>query len=302
MSIVIIGAGNVGCTIAYTLLLKNIASHITLVDINKDRCEGEALDLADALAFCQTATIQQGDFSHAKTADIIIISAGYPQKPGEPRLNLYNKNKAIIQNIMSKLADHLQPTTLIIMVTNPVDLMTLVAQETDILPRHHIFGSGTLLDTQRLKRYVGNALDIHPTSLNISIIGEHGDSQCVVWSHASCNGVSLNEMGLSQTALETFATKARNDAYTIIEKKCATYYGVAACVVDLCEIIAFDKKEIVPVSTYLPEFNVCMSVPVILGAHGVERTVPLKLAPEETACLKKSADQLCSLINQSMCD
>lgn len=293
MNIAVIGAGNVGCTIAYTLLLKNSASHIILVDINKERCAGEVLDLSDVLSFSMTASIAQGDFAQARDADIIIISAGYPQKPEEPRLNLYKKNAAIIRDIMHQLAP-LKKNTVIIMVTNPVDLMTHVAQQACDLPYQQIIGSGTWLDTQRLRRYIGNELTIHPSSIDISIIGEHGDSQCVLWSQASCNGIPLADFGISETTLQKFAAQSKQDVYTIIEKKCATYYGVASCVAHMCEIIIYDKKEVIPVSTYVKEFDICLSIPVVLGACGAER-IPLKLTAQETECLKKSAEQLQSV-------
>lgn len=291
MNIAIIGAGRVGCTIAYSLLLKNVASHIILVDVNKERCEGEVLDLADVLSFCETSSITNGCYDEARMADIIIISAGYAQTPNEPRLDLCAKNSTVITEIMQKLKP-INPNTLIIMVTNPVDILTRIAQENCALPEQQIFGSGTLLDTQRLRRYLGKALKVHPTSIDISIIGEHGDSQCVLWSHASCNGTPLTEMGLSQKELDDYALKTKNEAYVIIEKKCATYYGIAACVVDLCQIITFDRKEVVPVSTYIPELKVCISVPIVLGARGIERRIPLSLNKEETECLQRSAEQL----------
>ena len=298
MKIAIIGAGRVGSTVAYSLLMKNLASDIIMVDVQQERCEGEVRDLADTLTFCQTSHITQGSFEDARTAQIIIICAGHAQQPGQTRLELFTKNKDIIASIMHNL-EPLNTNALVIMVTNPLDIMTQIAQDTSSLPREQIFGTGTWLDTQRLRRYLGAALNVNPTSIDTLIIGEHGDAQCVVWSHTLCGGVPITEMGLTQAQLDEIATNARNEAYVIIEKKCGTYYGIAACVADICQTIIFDRKTVMPLSVFVPELGVCISVPVVLGAHGIERRAAMSLNAQEHACLQRAAEKLGGYLNQN---
>lgn len=298
MRIVIIGAGRVGTTIAYSLLMKNCASEIILVDIQPERCEGEVRDLADTLPFCQTPRIIQGTFKQASEADIIIICAGHAQQPGQTRLELLQKNKDIIVSIMQNL-EPLHPQALVIMVTNPLDIMTYTAQQYSSLSNHRIFGTGTWLDTQRLRRYLGTALNVSPTSIETLVIGEHGDAQCVAWSHTLCGGTPIEEMGLSEQQLTEIAKNARNEAYIIIEKKCATYYGIAACVTDICQTIIFDRKEIIPLSVFVPEFNVCLSVPVVLGKNGIEQHASMSLSTTEQSCLYSSAQKLRKIIDEN---
>lgn len=291
MKIAIIGAGRVGSTVAYSLLMKSLASEIIMVDAQQERCEGEVRDLADTLTFCQTARIIQGSYEHARTADIIIICAGHAQQPGQTRLELLNKNETIIASIMRNL-EPINPQALVIMVTNPLDVMTYVAQKNSSLPHTQIFGTGTWLDTQRLRRYLGAALKVNPTSIDTLIVGEHGDAQCVVWSHTLCGGVPITEMGLSDQQLNEIANNARNEAYIIIEKKCGTYYGIAACVADICQTIIFDRKTVLPLSVFVPEFKVCLSVPVVLGAQGIERRASMSLQAQEQSCLENAAKKL----------
>jgi L-lactate dehydrogenase len=297
MKIAIIGAGRVGSTIAYSFLLKSLASEIILVDVQKERCDGEVRDLADTLTFCQTSRVLQGTFEQARSADIIVISAGHAQQPGETRLDLYHKNKDIIASIMHNL-EPLNPSAIIIMVTNPLDIMTRIAQQNSSLPTQQIFGTGTWLDTQRLRRYLGTALNVSPNSIDTMIIGEHGDAQCVVWSHTLCGGTPIADMGLTKQQLSEIAANARNEAYVIIEKKCGTYYGIAACVADICQTIIFDRKQIMPLSVYVPEYDVCLSVPVVLSAQGIERYTPMSLNTQEQLCLEHAAKKLKLLPSQ----
>jgi L-lactate dehydrogenase len=296
MKIAIIGAGTVGSTVAYSLLLKNLASEIIMVDVEQIRCEGEVRDLADTLTFCQTASIIQGSFEQAQKADIIIICAGHAQQPGQKRLELLTQNKDIIATLMRNL-EPINPKAIIIMVANPLDVMTFIAQKNSSLPQQQIFGTGTWLDTQRLRRYLGVALKVSPTSIDTLIVGEHGDAQCVVWSHTLCGGTPILEMGLSEEQLDEIAQAARNEAYVIIEKKCGTYYGIAACVADICQAIIFDRKKIMPLSVFVPEYGVCLSVPAVLGATGIERHAQLSLNSAETECLKNAAQKLKEIID-----
>lgn len=296
MKIAIIGAGRVGSTVAYSLLMKNCASEIIMVDTHQERCEGEVRDLADTLAFCQTSRIIQGTFKDAAQADIIIVCAGKAQEPGQTRMELLDTNKEIIASIMRNL-EPINPSALVIIVTNPLDVMTYVAQQNSSLPHTHIFGTGTWLDTQRLRRYLGAALKVSPSSLDTLIIGEHGDDQCIVWSHTLCGGTPITEMGLSDHQLTEIARNARNEVYAIIEKKCGTYYGIAACVTDICQNIIFDRKTIMPLSVFVSEFNICLSIPVVVGAQGIERYAPMSLNAQERACLETTAKKLGAILH-----
>lgn len=287
--IAIIGVGRVGTTIAYSLITKNLVSELLLVDIDTQRCEGEVRDLSDALAFCETAHIRQANINQLKEIDIIIISAGHAQKPGESRIDLYKKNKPIVQSIIKEISPN-NPHAITLIITNPMDIMTLVAQQASSLPRNQIFGSGTWLDSQRLRRYLGKEFGVAPESVDAFVIGEHGDSQCTAWSQTHIGGTPIQQMEISNSRLEELAEQTKQEAYIIIKEKCATYYGIAACVTDICEAIMFDQKKIIPVSSFIPELGVCLSLPVVVGAQGIERNVPLDLDETETGCLQKSVD------------
>ena len=287
-TITIVGIGRVGATLAYTLVIKNLVSNLFLIDINLERCEGEVLDIADTLAFSETAHIKQVGYAEARNSDIIIIAAGFAQSgPEETRLELFAKNQAIVSSIMQQL-EPLNPHAIVIVVTNPVDLMTYVAQQHSTLPSPRIFGTGTWLDTQRLRRYLGKELSIAPESIDAVVIGEHGDNQFVAWSRAHVAGSPIGDNGLNQKTLEELATKTKQEAYVIIKKKCATFFGIAACVADICESILFDQKRVLPVSCLIPTEGICYSVPVIVGKNGIERHLLLKLSEDEKTQLHES--------------
>ena len=297
-TIAIIGIGRVGATTAYTLLLKNLVANLLLVDVNEERCEGEVRDLADALAFLPAAHIRQASYSEARTADIIIICAGFAQSNAkETRLNLAQKNRPIVEQIIKNL-EPIPPHTIIILVTNPVDIMTTFAQRATQTAKNHIFGSGTWLDTQRLRRYTGEILAIAPESIDAFVIGEHGDAQCVAWSQTLVGGTPLSTNMLNTEQRNAIALKAKNEVYAIIEKKCATFFGVAACVADMCQAIIFDEKRVLPVSCYQPEYNLCLSMPAVLGKEGIERMLPITLSPNETKTLAQSAQSMHSFIEE----
>ncbi len=287
----IIGAGAVGSTIAYALLLKNIAAEICLVDIDETRCQGEILDLEDALSFCDPSIIRSETSKDAGQSDIIIIAAGKRSEPGQDRIAPLKANKKIIKSILEEIQP-LNKDAIIIMVTNPVDILTLYAQELINHPRSQIFGSGTFLDTQRLRRLISEKIGIAEQSIHAYVLGEHGDTQFPAWSCARVAGITLKEFGLSNKDLETIAKKTRKKAYEIIKCKGATFYGIATCVAALCRTIIFDQKRVTPVSCYLEQFDVCISVPVVLGKNGIERLLQLPLNEKEKEQLKESAQAI----------
>lgn len=291
-TVAIIGAGTVGANIAYTLITHNFVSTIIMVDCDNKRCQGEIEDLSNALPFVGNATIINGTLAQAALADIIIIAAGVPQKPGQTRLELLTTNTQVVTSIIKGLQP-LNPQSIIIVVTNPVDILTRLVQELSGLPRNQIFGSGTLLDTQRLRGIIGKKIDIDPRSIHVFIIGEHGDSQCVAWSSAQIAGIPIAQFPeLTQESLEAMAQQARQKAYDIIACKGSTSFGIAACVSAYCQNILFDQKRIVPVSCFVNAFEVCFSMPAVLGKNGIERIIPLPLHNDELRKLTQSAEIL----------
>jgi len=291
--IAIIGTGRVGATTAYALLLHNCASELLLVDIDKKKCKGELLDLSDALSFSTSSQIQQATYKQAAQADIIIVTAGVAQKPGQSRTELTQKNKEIITSIFNELQP-INPDAVIIMVTNPVDLMTYYAQKIITLPKDHVIGTGTFLDSQRLCGALSSKLDIAEQSINAYILGEHGDTQFPAWSSAQAGGVPvLTFENITQKTLDELAQQARDKAYDIINHKGATYYGIAACVASLCESILFNQKRIFPVSCYIHTYDVCLSMPTSIGRAGIERILPIPLTKKEQMLLEESANYLC---------
>ncbi len=287
----IIGAGAVGSTIAYALMLKNVAAEINLVDVDEIRCRGEILDLSDALSFCGPSLIRGETAKNAGKSDIIIIAAGKRQEPREDRITLLNANKKIIKSILQELQP-INKESIIIIVTNPVDILTLYAQELINHPRSQLFGSGTFLDTQRLRGLLSKKLQIAEQSIHAYILGEHGDSQFPAWSCARIAGIPLQDFGLSESELEIIARETRERAYEIIKYKGATFYGIATCVAALCRTILFDQKRVTPVSCYLDQYDVCMSMPVVLGKNGINNILQPPLNKNEREQLDESAQAI----------
>lgn len=294
--IAIIGAGSVGSTTAYALLLKKITAEIILVDINETRCRGEILDLSDTLSFGGTSQVRIGTAQDAGQADIIIIAAGKAQNPGETRLELLTANTPIITNIFTAIKP-INPQSIIIMVTNPLDTLTLLAQSLSGLPRNQVLGTGTFLDTLRLRGIIAQKLHVAATSVNAYVIGEHGDSQCVAWSSAEIGGTPITQFpGIEKKDLELFAQQTKDKAYEIIACKGSTSFGIATCVAAICEAIIFNQNIIIPLSTYIPEYDTVFSMPVVLNEKGIEKIIPILLNNDEQTKLSTSAQQLHKLL------
>ncbi len=290
--IAIIGAGSVGTTLAYTLAQRNLPVEIIIVDINEQRCRGEILDLSDALTFCKTSSVKLGTPSDVKQADIVVIAAGARQEVGQSRLELVQTNKKIITDIMAQIAP-LKNDTILIMVTNPVDILTFHALKLSGLDEKQVFGSGTILDSMRLREFIAEYLKISPRSIHAYILGEHGDSQFPAWSISSIGGTPILEYpNLNKKILNDCAQKAKNLVYEIIKCKGSTFFGVASSVASICETIIFNQKAIIPLSCLVNELNVCLSVPCVLAKDGIAQQLPLNLTQDEQQLLKKSADIL----------
>lgn len=305
--IVLIGCGAVGSTFAYTLLVQGLANELVVIDANRDRAEGEVLDLNHGLMLAQPMKITVGDYPDCQGAEIIVITAGTAQRPGETRLDLLNRNAAILRDIVRQVVQHNQDGIMVI-ATNPVDIMTQVALRISGWPSHRVLGSGTLLDSSRFRYLIAERLKVDPRSVHGVIIGEHGDSEVAVWSSASVAGLSLDhpEAGerwhLDQNERAEIYEETRGAAYKIIEKKGATFYAIALALARICEAILRDQRSILPVSSYLEGYHgvegVCLGVPTVVGRMGVEEQVPIVLDPAEQAALQDSAAKMKHLLTE----
>ena len=298
---VMIGCGFVGSASVFALMQSGLFSELVLIDANHDKAEGEAMDIAHGLPFAGQMKIYAGDYDDIVDAAVIIVTAGAAQKPGETRLDLVKKNVAIFKSIIPEIAKR-NCKGILLIVANPVDILTQVAVKLSGFPENRVFGSGTTLDSARLKYLLGEHLQVDARSVHAWIIGEHGDSEIVAWSSANVSGVPISEFcemrGYTKhdEHMEEIAQGVKNSAYKIIEKKKATYYGVAMAVRRICEAIIRDEKSVLPVSsiqhdTYGIE-GVTLSMPAIVGKDGIEKQVKIKLNEKEQEALKKSAGAL----------
>ena len=294
--IAIIGAGAVGSTTAYTATLKNLAAEILLIDVNETKEEGEVMDIADGLSLVETGCVKGANFKDARDADIIVITAGAAQKPGETRLDLVKKNTEIQKSIFKQVGK-LKSTAIIIMVANPVDVLTCVAQQLSGLPQSQVFGSGTTLDTMRFKATLAKKLGVSPQSVHGYVLGEHGDTEFVAWSTVTVGGVPVDKIkGITAKDKQEIEKKVKKEAYEIINRKGATFYGIALVLSDIIEAILYNQHKIMPVSSLLSECHgisgVCLGMPAVLGRNGVEKIWPLPLNAVEKKKLQKSAKVL----------
>ena len=297
----IIGCGFVGSASAFALMQSGLFSEMVLLDSNRAKAEGEALDISHGLPFAKPMQIYAGDYDDVADAAIVIVSAGANQKPGETRLDLVRKNVGIFRSVIPEIAKRDFPGILLI-VANPVDILTHAAASLSGFSLNRVFGSGTVLDTARLKYLLGEHLDVDSRSVHAFIIGEHGDSEIAAWSSANVSGVPLHDFCEMrghfhhEEATREIAEAVKNSAYEIIAKKSATYYGVAMAVRRICEAVTRDERSVLPVSSvHYNAFgvkSVALSMPAIVGKNGVETLVPIKLNAEETAALHASAATL----------
>jgi L-lactate dehydrogenase len=307
--VAMIGCGFVGSASAFALMQSGLFSEMVLLDADQNKAEGEALDISHGLPFAKPMQIYAGTYDDITDAAIIIVSAGASQKPGETRLDLVRKNVGIFGTIMPEIAKR-DVKGILLIVANPVDILTYVAQKQSGLPESRVFGSGTVLDTARLKYLLGEHLSVDSRSVHAYIIGEHGDSEMAAWSCANVSGLPLNRFCEMQghhnhdEAMQKIAEQVKNSAYEIIEKKHATYYGIAMSVRRICEAIIRDEKSILPVSSMMHgEYGiegVTLSMPAIVGKNGIEKLVPIELSKPEQKRLKASADTLKGVLAEVM--
>ena len=303
---VMVGCGFVGSASAFALMQSGLFTEMVLIDANRTKAEGEALDISHGLPFAKPMKIWAGDYDDVSDAGIIIVTAGAGQKPGETRLDLVKRNVEIFKSIIPEISKRNRDAIMLI-VANPVDVLTFAASKLSGYPENRVIGTGTVLDTARLKYLLGQHLAVDPRAVHAFIVGEHGDSEIVAWSCANVSGVPLSDFcemrgHFDHTgAMNRIAEDVKNSAYEIIEKKSATYYGIAMSVKRVCEAIVRNEESILPVSSVRHgEYGiegVALSLPAVVGKDGIESTVPLNLSYRETEELKRSADTLKAVID-----
>ena len=303
----VIGCGFVGSTIAYTLMQKGTFSELVLIDAVQAKEEGEAMDISHGLPFAHSMDITAGSYEDIADASVVIITAGANQKPGETRLDLVQKNSRIMRSIISEIK-RVKCEGILLVVSNPVDILTQVAFQESGFPKERVIGSGTVLDTARLKYLLSQKLDVDSRNVHAFIAGEHGDSELAVWSCANVYGIGIRDFARLRgfddfsAEMDEIYHAVRDSAYEIIERKGATYYGIGMAASRIAEAIVRDSHTVVPVSVSLNgEYGLsglCLSIPTIIGNKGAEQVLEINLSEEEEEKLKRSADELKEVLSQ----
>lgn len=301
----IVGCGSVGASIAFRFLQQGLFSRLVLLDANREKAEGEAMDLSDGLPYGATMEITAGDYGDISDCALVVVTAGVNQRPGETRLELIERNTIILKSIMKEITSRPFEGILLI-VSNPVDVLTYAAQRLSGYPRERVIGSGTVLDTARLKQLLGEELRVDSRNVHAFIVGEHGDSELAVWSGANVSGLDLDDFcrlrgkALSQGDKERLYREIRDSANEIIKRKGATYYGIAMAVGRIAECIVKDEHAVLPISVVLDQEyglgNVALSIPSIVGKNGLEKILKIPLGQAERSALDVSARQLQEVI------
>ena len=296
--VAVVGAGMVGSCLAYTLMVERLAGEVVLVDINKERARGEAMDINHALPFSAPTKVAAGDYADCEGSDVVVITAGAAQKPGETRLVLAERNCEIYKDLVPRVAD-VAGDAIILIVSNPVDVLTYAAIRFSALPWQRVIGSGTVLDTARFRYELSAHCGLDPRNVHAYIIGEHGDSEVPVWSAANVAGADLATFcklcgrGCGTEKLDGLFERVKGAAYEIIRLKGATYYAIALGATRMIEAILRDQNTVLTASTLLHGQygirDVCLSLPVVLGHGGVRMTVEIPIAPQEQEALERSA-------------
>lgn len=294
--VTIYGAGMVGSTAAYSLIASGAVEEIALVDINDKLCQSQVMDLQHSVPFWGYTKVKVGTSADVEDSQVVVITCGSAQKVGETRIDLLKKNASIIKGLMSDIFKY-NSDIIVIMVTNPVDILTNIAIKMYPEKKNQIFGSGTVLDTARFRFLLGEKTEVNPTSLHAYIVGEHGDSEVPLWSTAMVGNTPLDQFHkLSPEEKDTIFNEAKNAAYAIIEGKQSTYYAVAAGIVSLVNSVLYNKKTVFTVSHQLNGLlgikRVCLSLPRVVGARGILRDIEIAISPEEKEAIKQSANNL----------
>jgi L-lactate dehydrogenase len=306
--VTVIGAGNVGSTFAFALMTSGTAREIVIVDRNDTKAKGECMDLNHGMSFTHPAAIYSADYKGCAGSDIVVITAGARQKPGQTRVDLVQTNADIFKDIIPNVLKYAKDAILLV-VTNPVDILTYVTLQISGLPPQRVIGSGTVLDTSRFRYLLSEHCNIDPRNVHAYIIGEHGDTELAVWSNATIGGVKIEKLCPicknhdncnRKEALEAIFEEVKNAAYKIIESKGATYYAIALALVRITQAILRDENAILPVSTLIKGHygieDVCLSLPSIVNRNGVEQILKLELSAKEQEQFKASARTLKEII------
>lgn len=295
--VVIIGCGNVGMSYAYALLnQKTYVNELVLIDVNTKKVEGEVMDLNHCLAYSPSKiTIKLGDYKDCKDAKIVVISAGTNQNVGETRMDLIHKNSKIFNSIVTNVMSS-GFNGIFLVATNPLDIMTYLTYKYSNLPTNKVLGTGTTLDTARLRYLMSEKIGISPTSIEAFVIGEHGDSEFIPWSNVSIALKGIDEY-LSEEEKNKLEVDVRNSAYEIINRKGATYYGIGMCLVRITEAILGDENLVLSVSAYDKENNIYISTPAIINKDGVKDKIYIPLTDEEKEKIKYSIKCIKDAIN-----
>jgi len=306
--VTIIGAGFVGSTTAFSLMQSSVVSEIVLIDINKDKAEGDILDMSHGVPFLKPVKMTAGDYKDAAGSEVVVITAGANQKPDETRLDLLKKNTSIFKSIITELKKYIDSNTVILVVTNPVDILTYYTYKISGFPKNMVIGSGTVLDTARFRYSIAEQTNVDARNVHAYILGEHGDSEFAVWSGTTIGMMPLEEYCSECDKIDKDAiySDVKNAAYKIIEKKGATYYAVALAVKRIVECILRDENSILTVTSCLDgEYgleDLCISVPTVVGAKGAKRVVEINLSASEFKQLRDSAAVLKKHYNEIMND
>ena len=298
IKVAIIGTGRVGASCAYALQMNGLASEIVLINANRHRAEGEAMDINHGSQFTKPVRVWAGDYRDCRDADIVVLTAGASQRPGDTRLDLLKNNAAILQRMLAPALRYLEDA-IVIVAANPVDVLTYLTWQMTGLPSHQVIGSGTILDTARFRFLLGQHFKVDTHSIHAYIIGEHGDSQVPVWSLANIAGMRLDEYSrlngnpLDSSQREKIAENTRRAAYEIIRRKGATYYAIAAGLVRIIEAIVRDENSVLTISSAVNGVHglndVALSLPCVVNRQGIVKTLDLPLSKDEEMGYKKSA-------------
>jgi len=304
--VALIGTGNVGATCAYGLLMNAVANEVVLADINRERAEGEAMDLEHALPFMRPTKISVGTLEDCSECDVIVITAGAARKPGENRLDLAKKNAAMLRSMIPRIVRP-DSKAVFVVASNPVDVLTYVMVHESGLDPRQVIGSGTILDTARFRALLSQYFEVDPRSVHGHIIGEHGDTEIPVWSLANIAGMRLLEfcerrgMKYDEAALQDIFTRTRDAGAAVIKRKGATFYAIAAGLVNIVESVLRNQNTVLTVSSLINDYNgigdVCLSLPTVVNRAGIREVLRLDLQEAEIDLLQKSAQVLKDHIN-----
>jgi L-lactate dehydrogenase len=306
----IVGSGFVGATAAYALVMRGVGRRVVLVDQNRARAESEADDIFHAVPFAHPLEVTAGDYADLVGCKVVIVSAGVGQKPGETRLQLLGRNAQVFKQVIPNILKH-APEAILLIATNPVDVMTHIAARYAGefgVPSSRVIGSGTTLDTARMRSLIGRHLNVDSQHIHAYVIGEHGDSEVLTWSQVTVGGIPLEEfcnkgeISICPDDYETIDEKVRRAAYRIIEGKGATYYGIGSAIARIVEVILQDERSILTVCTPMEDVagvkEVTVSLPNLVGGEGIIKTFIPNLNETETTALRASAQVVRSVIDE----